>query len=202
VGNQRQGIQRIGLFGGTFDPIHVGHLIVADEIRMRCALEKVVFVPAAQPPHKRSACVASAEARAAMVSLGIRGHPCFELSAAELDRKGPSYTVDTLRQFRQEWGRQAEIFFIMGNDNVPEIAEWKSPEEIVRLCTIVVASRPGATTKPIDSALARQMRFVPVPLIEVSSSDIRRRIRCGEPYRFLVPLPVAAYIRRHGLYRS
>lgn len=196
------GTGKIGLFGGTFDPIHLGHLVVADEIRARCGLDKVVLAPSACPPHKVEACVASAQDRTAMVRLAIRGHSCFALSTIELDREGPSYTVDTLRALRSVWGPGTQIFFIIGQDNVAEIASWRAPEEILRLCTVTVASRPGTPAKPIDPALAQRMTFVPVPPIEVSSTDIRRRIRCGEPFRYLVPPAVGAYILRHGLYRA
>lgn len=193
--------QRVGLLGGVFDPVHNGHLIAAEAAREACGLRRVMFIPAADPPHKRYTGLASAETRAEMVRLAIQDHPCFELSPVELRRAGRSYTVDTLSELRQTLGEKTGLFLIIGADNVTEMATWHRPDRILSLATVVVARRPGATPDRADPALTRGMRFVETPLIEISSTDIRRRVREGRSIRYLVPREVEKYIYEHGLYR-
>ncbi|MSS72156.1 MAG: nicotinate-nucleotide adenylyltransferase [Candidatus Latescibacteria bacterium] len=193
--------QRIGLLGGVFDPVHNGHLIAAEAAREACGLGQVMFIPASDPPHKRDTGMASAEARAEMVRLAIQDHPRFELSPIELRRAGRSYTVDTLSELHQTLGEKTALFLIIGADNVSEISSWHRPDRILDLATVVVVRRPGATLGRADPALTQRMRFVETPFIEISSTDIRRRIREGRSIRYLVPREVESYICEHGLYR-
>ncbi|OGG51415.1 MAG: nicotinate (nicotinamide) nucleotide adenylyltransferase [Candidatus Handelsmanbacteria bacterium RIFCSPLOWO2_12_FULL_64_10] len=193
--------QRVGLLGGVFDPVHNGHLIAAEAAREACGLRRVMFIPASDPPHKRYIGLASAQARAEMVRLAIQDHPCFELSPIELRRAGPSYTVDTLSELRQTLGENVGLFLIIGADNVTEIGAWHRPDRILSLATVVVVRRPGATPDRADPALTRGMHFVETPFIEISSTDIRRRVREGRSIRYLVPREVEKYIHEHELYR-
>lgn len=193
--------QRVGLLGGVFDPVHNGHLIAAEAAREACGLNRVMFIPASDPPHKRYAGMASAQARAEMVRLSIQDHPCFDLSPIELRRPGPSYTADTLSELRQALGEGVSLFLIIGADNVTEIGAWHRPDRILSLATVVVVRRPGAAPDRADPALTRGMQFVETPLIEISSTDIRRRVREGRSIRYLVPREVENYIYEHGLYR-
>lgn len=193
--------QRVGLLGGVFDPVHNGHLIAAEAAREACGLRRVMFIPASDPPHKRYTGLAPAQARAEMVRLAIQDHPCFELSPLELRRAGRSYTVDTLSELRQALGEQVGLFLIIGADNVTEIPTWHRPDRILELATVVVVRRPGATPDRADPALTRRMHFVETPFIEISSTDIRRRVREGRSIRYLVPREVENYIYEHGLYR-
>jgi len=191
---------RTGIFGGTFDPIHLGHLIAAQEIQRKEHLDRVVFIPSAIPPHKAYEGMAASEDRWRMVNLAIRGNPRFEACSIELARGGTSYTVDTLRSLRAELGSEAGLYLVIGADNVSEIRTWCRPEEIVRLCTVLVASRPDADFLEADRQLMQQMRFVDTPLIQVSSTDIRDRVRRGDSIRYMVPGSVEKYIQNNNLY--
>ena len=173
---------------------------MAEEVRQRLDLNRTVFMPCADPPHKEYEGMAPAPARFDMVDLAIADNPHFEISSIELNRGGKSYTVDTLRQIREDLGYEVEIYLIVGSDNVPEIPKWYRPERIFDLCTVVVASRPGAMTEGVDARLVKRMRFIPIPLIQISSTDIRRRLRENESVRYMVPPQVARYIREKGLY--
>lgn len=192
---------RIGVFGGTFDPIHLGHLIVGQEILTRCGLDELLFMPSGEPPHKRYSEMASAEDRAEMVRLAVAGHPQFDLSRFELQRPGKSYTVHTLRDFRKTLSTQAQVFLVIGADNAVDMQSWCDPEGVLDLAQVVVATRPGFDLSGVDPVLRRQMQFVDVPLLDISSTEIRRRVRTGASVRFWVPDAVAHYIETHGLYR-
>lgn len=184
-----------------FDPIHNGHLIAAEAAREACGLERVLFIPASNPPHKRYPDMAPAEARAEMVRLAILDHPCFELSPVELRRAGRSYTADTLSELRRTLGDGVRLFLIIGADNVTEIASWHRPDAIMDMATVVVARRPGASPEQADPALIHRMEFAETPSVEISSTDIRGRIREGRSVRYLVPREVESYIYERGLYR-
>jgi len=196
---------RLGVFGGTFDPIHHGHLVAAEEVRGRLNLDKVLFVPAGLPPHQLDLDISPTRHRIAMLKLAIDSNPGFALSRVDVDRHGPCYTVDTLALLHAEYGPDAELFFIMGMDSLADLLIWRSPERIIRLARIVVVGRPGfqADVDELDKVLpgaAQRITIVDTPLIEVSSSDIRMRVREGLPIRYQVPEAVEAYIREHGLY--
>jgi nicotinate-nucleotide adenylyltransferase len=203
--------RRVGILGGTFDPIHCGHLVIAEEVREALALDRVLFVPAGLPPHKLDERITSAHHRAAMVALAIAGNPAFALSRIELDRDGPSYTVDTLELLAAEAERQGvdrELFFILSEEALAGLPEWQGPERIMALCRLAVVPRPGSTA-PDEADLEARFaatadRIVPIRSVPVahSASEVRRRAAAGQTIRYLVPPAVEAYIRDHHLYRS
>ena len=190
--------KRVGIFGGTFDPIHIGHLIIGQEIMLECALDRVVFMPSGDPPLKHT--MTSAEDRAVMVSLSVRDYPGFELSRFELSRSGKSYTIETLRHLRRNMGEDTKIFLIIGADNAVEMGDWFDPEGVLDLAQVLVAERPGFERERVDPAFKSRMQFIETPLIDISSTAIRERVRNRKPISFLVPDAVADYIRTQGLY--
>lgn len=226
-------MRRLCMLGGTFDPIHIAHLVAAQEAMRLAGLDRVVFVPAAIPPHKAYPDMAPAAMRCEMVEIAIRGNPAFDLSDIELGRESPSYTVDTLREFRNSLYPDAEILLLIGEDNVRELPAWHRPKDIMELCRILVASRPfgrpelaqvpdredGASmveagcqapsgcsdsrwVERVDPGLVSRMTFLRTPLVEISSTDIRRRVALGRSIRYLVPEKVERYIHERGLYRG
>jgi nicotinate-nucleotide adenylyltransferase len=194
---------RLGIFGGTFDPIHIAHLFVAEEARVRCALDKVLFVPNAVPPHKARE-VSAPERRLEMTRLATASNPAFEVSPIELERPGRSYTVDTLAALKAQHP-QAELFFIIGTDALAEIQTWRKPEEVARRCMFIVPERPGCTLDDLRRMLAPVFmeRVLPLPTLHlaVSSTDIRLRVREGHPIRYLTADAVADYIAENRLYK-
>ena len=184
-----------GILGGSFDPIHHGHLIAAERAAEALGLDVVLFVPCARQPLKPQAPVASAGHRAAMLRLAIEGHPRFALDLCELERPGPSYTVDTLRDLRRR--RDGErLVLILGVDAAADLPRWRMADEVARLAEVAVLTRPGAPE--VTSAFVRHV--VATPAIEISASDVRARCLTGKGIRYLVPDAVAAYIGKHKLY--
>ncbi|MCD6553959.1 MAG: nicotinate-nucleotide adenylyltransferase [Anaerolineae bacterium] len=205
--DQEKRPRRIGVLGGTFDPIHIAHLAIAEEARTQLGLDKVVFVPAGLPPHKMDVHVSPAEHRLAMVELAIAGNPHFEVSRVDIDRFGPCYTVDTIALLRKEWGPDVEIYFIMGSDSLADILTWHKPDRLIRLCRIVAVGRPGyrVDMDELERCLpgaSQRILFINSPQLDVSSSEIQRRVRAGESIKYQVPEAVERYIYEHGLYRS
>lgn len=203
------GAQRIGVLGGTFDPTHVGHLIAAEEAAAAYGLSRVVFAPARMPPHKLGAVLSPAADRLAMLELALASNPRFAVSRVDLDRDGPHYTVDMLALLRSELGLadEDELRFIMGADSLVELPTWHEPLRIARRARLVVVARPGykpdwASLEDQLPGIAAYVDLLPVPLIGVSATDIRRRVRAGEPIRYQVPDTVAEYISDHQLYRG
>jgi nicotinate-nucleotide adenylyltransferase len=201
---------RLGIFGGTFDPVHYGHLLLAEWCREACALDEVWFVPAAVAPHKQHQAAATAADRVEMLQLATGGHPALVVSRIEVDRGGVSYTVDTLAAVRRDRG-DAKLFLLMGSDSLADLVEWREPARICELAMPVVVHRGG--TPPPDfrplaafvssariDALTRHI--VDMPQIELSSSEIRRRVAAGRSIRYQTPRAVEAYIASHQLYRS
>lgn len=197
---------RVGVFGGTFDPIHLGHLIVASEVRHALALDRVLFVPAGRPPHKPEQPISDDVDRLAMLRLALAGNPAFEISTVDLERPGPSYTADLLA-ILGEGLAPAELVFLMGEDSLQALPTWHQPGRIATLAELGVATRPGV---PLDlDAVYRavpetrgRVRLVPSPAIDVSSHDLRRRVATGAPIAYQVPAAVEAYIAARGLYRT
>lgn len=187
---------RIGLFGGSFDPVHNGHLALAACCAEQGKLDEVWFVPAAVQPFKQHGPVASDEDRCEMLRLAIAGAPGLVLSTVELERGGVSYTVDTLRELHQA-RPDADFFFLMGADTLRELPGWREPDEVVRLATPMVVQRPGEEDVVTDVTHLR----VEMPPTDVSSTDIRRRVAAGEPIEGLTPPAVADYIAKHALYQ-
>jgi nicotinate-nucleotide adenylyltransferase len=195
----RAAITRLGVMGGTFDPIHVGHLIVASEVRHRLELDLVVFMPAARPWQK--AIYSNAEDRLLMTTLAAAHNKRFAVSRLELDRQGATYTVDTMTALRDFYGPEVKLFFILGADAAAKLDSWVRIDGLREVAELVIVSRPGhgLDTPPAPDTWPVIHR-VEVPAIDISSTDLRRRVHKGEPIDFMVPSEVAAYIRDHGLY--
>jgi nicotinate-nucleotide adenylyltransferase len=184
-------VTRVGVFGGTFDPVHVGHLAIANAALDELGLDRVYFVPARRSPLKQDGPVASAEARLAMLTSATASEPRFEVSGVELDRTGPSFTVDTLEALRGK----ADLFLILGSDAYADFERWHDPGRIRALATIVLAARPGAPNAPSG------VRMLDSPLMDISSRELRARAARGRSLRYLVPEAVLRYIEEHRLYR-
>ncbi len=193
--------------GGTFDPVHYGHLVAAEEALVQFNLDRVVFMPTGRPVRKTHRAVSSAEDRYLMTVIATASNPDFEVSRLEIDRPGDTYTVDTLRLLRDSHGPNTELFFITGADAVREILTWKGAEELAGLTTFIAATRPGyvadsiAEAMPADAPAPRVEPMV-VPALAISSSDIRARVAERRPVRYLLPEAVAAYIVKNGLYAA
>ena len=183
---------RLGVFGGTFDPVHVGHLAIAEAALESAKLDRVVFVPARRSPLKQREPSATADDRLAMLEAATKGEPRFTVSRVELDRDGPSYTVDTLESLRHD----GELFLILGSDALADLSRWRSPERIRELATILVARRPGAPEPGNATATAFD-----APCLDISSRELRARAGRGLSLRYLVPDDVWRHIERKGLYR-
>lgn len=197
---------RLGLLGGTFDPPHLGHLVVAQEAFECLSLDQLIFLVAGVPPHKAGEVSSPADLRLEMVRAAVAGNPRFVVSGVELNRQGPSYTVDTLRQYRGAHP-DADLFFIMGADQLAEFHEWQDPPGIAGMATLVAVGREGvepSKMNPLVVSPELEVHFVslPVPRVDISSSEIRTRVREGRPIRYLVPDGVGKIIETHCLYRS
>ena len=184
---------RLGLFGGTFNPIHVGHLVLAETAREHLALDRVLFIPAASPPHKRARDLLPGATRLRLVQLAIRDHPAFVASDIELTRPGPSYSIETVRCLRRQLPA-ATLFLLIGEDMLE--VRWRAWDELRRLCTIAAARRPES-----PPASCRGVRWLPMPQLAIASSDIRKRLAAGRSIRYLVPSAVERHIRQHRLYQ-
>lgn len=201
---------RLGVMGGTFDPIHIGHLMAADEARCQFQLDKVVFVPSARPPHKTGVRHSPAADRMQMVRIAIRGNQFLDASDVELNREGLSYTIDTLRHLREVHGAGVELFFITGADAILEILTWKDPDELLAESAFIAATRPGFPLASLRDALPEKtskgkdaldnVYSMEIPALAISSTDIRERAASGRPYRYMVPEGVWEYIEASGLY--
>ena len=197
---------RVGILGGTFDPVHLGHLLIAEESRVSLGLEQVLFVPAGRPWLKEGQPLTEASHRVNMVELATASNPHFRVCRNEVDRPGLSYTVDTLRELYAEMGLRAELHFILGVDAFESFHRWKEPEEILDLCRLVVVSRPGYFTAQLDEALVlhsnyrERIKMLSVNNVDFSATEIRRRAAQGVSFRYQVPEPVEAYILEKRLY--
>ncbi|MFO0965540.1 MAG: nicotinate-nucleotide adenylyltransferase [Gemmataceae bacterium] len=201
---------RLGVFGGTFDPVHVGHLILAEECRERARLDRVLFIPAARPPHKLERQRTAFHHRAEMLELAIAGHGQFRVDRMEEERSGPSFTVHTLQALKER-DSAAELFLILGSDSLVDLPRWYEPVAILELATLLIVERPGvpalsagAIRAPLALAPGFPFRLetVAMPLLEISSSDLRRRVAEGRTIRYQVPRAVEIYIREKGLYSA
>ena len=190
---------KLGLLGGMFDPIHLGHLRAAEIVRESLGLDEVVFVPAGVPPHRGKPAAAGLD-RYAMVALATSTQRAFLPSDLELAREGPSYTVETVAQLRARHP-QAEVVLIVGSDNLPMIAEWREPERLLEMCSVAVVERPGSAPAPAGKVPPARLRRVEGTTLPIASRDLRERIRAGRSVRHLVPDGVADYIDKRGLYR-
>ena len=199
--------RRIGLMGGTFDPIHLAHLHIAEESRQAFQLDEVRFIPAAQPPHKQGRKIASAEQRIKMVELAIADNPFFRLDLLEMELQGPSYSWRTVQEMQKRLGQDAELYFITGSDSINDLPTWNHPKELVAACHFIGTTRPEApfAEKMLREFFGPQLQSriheLKVPRMEISSTLIRQRIAAGKSIRYLVPEKVADYIEKEGLYQ-
>ena len=198
---------RIGIMGGTFDPIHYGHLVTAEEALVQFNLDRVIFMPTGVPAAKPARTVTSAEHRYLMTVIATASNADFEVSRREVDRPGPTYTVDTMRELRSEHGPQAELYFITGADAMWEILSWKDADQLVLLGRFIAATRPGYDlTRFAESAAGTEfmpaVEFMEVPALAISSTDIRARFAGKRPVQYLLPEAVASYARKNALYED
>ncbi len=199
--------ERIGVFGGTFDPPHVAHLILACEARAQLRLDRLLWVLTAIPPHKLGQVITPLEDRLAMLQLALAAEPSFEISRVDIDRPGPHYSTDTMRLLRKA-NPAARWVFLIGEDSLRDLATWHEPAKLVAECDeIGVMRRPGVLTDPTNienevPGITAKLHFVDAPLLEIASNDIRRRVEEGRPFRYFVPEEVYQYIVEKGLYRK
>lgn len=203
--------RHIGLIGGTFDPIHYGHLVIAEEARTTLNLNEMIFIPAGQPPHKSSQQRTPAHHRLAMVQLAIANNPHFSISRVEVDRQGPSYLVDTLRILQRHLGEQATLSFVIGWDSLADFHTWYDPDGILKQLTHLVAvQRPGYVdndryNKQLETrlpGLSQRLCVISAPQLEISSTDLRQRVAQGRPITYQTPDAVKRYITEHNLYQA
>ena len=198
--------QKIGIMGGTFDPIHMGHLVMAEAVRMDYDLAKVIFIPTGTSPHKQGMTVTPALDRYIMTMMATYSNPYFFVSPIERDRPGPSFTIDTVRALIAEYGDGTEFYFLTGTDTVLELHTWNNIDELLELCHFVAASRPGQTAsiaeeiKRLGPKAKGRVHRLTTPELEISSTDIRERVRLGKSIRYFVPENVENYIHKEGLY--
>lgn len=198
---------KLGVLGGTFDPPHNGHLLIAREALTQLGLTQVLFAPTRQPPHKNAAAHTAIEHRIEMTRLAIATEPQFVLSRVDVDRAGPTYTVDTLRILREQFGARAELFFIMGMDSLAHILTWRAPEQLIQLCRLAVFQRPGfgANLDELEQkipGLRARVVFLKSSALDIAASDLQKRVRAGQSIAHLVPGAVARYIADNHLYQN
>jgi nicotinate-nucleotide adenylyltransferase len=198
---------RIAVIGGTFDPIHYGHLVAAEAVAHALKAQKILFVPSGQPPHKIGKPVSTGEHRYRMAQLATAANPLFDVSRMELDRSGPSFTVDTIKAIKAECKPGAEIYFIIGADAIEEIRTWHNAAELLRLCRFAAVTRPGSNKRQLQSSIKKLNKdfsasivMLDVPGLDISGSDIRERFKTGKSVRYLLPPQVEEYARRNNLY--
>ena len=193
---------RIGVLGGTFDPIHIAHLLLAEQAREQLVLDKVLLIPAGDPWRKAGRDISPAELRLEMVRHAAAGNPYLEVDAREVRREGATYTVETLRELRQEIDADDDLFLILGEDALADLPNWHQPEDLATYATIAVAPREGVVsprTLPFDPA---SIERIDMPLVDVSATDLRRRVRLGRSLRYMVPDVVREFIQERGLYQQ
>jgi len=192
---------RIGIIGGSFNPIHYGHLVSASEVCNKFKLDKVIFVPSSINPLKSTSNLAEAHHRLNMIKLAIADDPRFDDSDIEIKRGGTSYTIDTIKTFVKEYGKDVNIYFIIGIDAFLEINSWASPDALLRMCKFIVTSRPGYDIREIKPVFKKHTETMEITCLRISSSDIRKKIKSGTPIRYLLPEKVENYIQKHKLYK-
>lgn len=198
---------KFGILGGTFNPIHYGHLLMAERAKEALNIGKVVFMPSGYPPHKDLKEVVSAENRMKMVEMAIQSNKSFLSSTIELDREGKSYTVDTLRELKAEYGQDTELYFIIGADVLIDLPNWRSIRDVVKLCKFAAMQRPGfkrdefyEQKRLLEEEYAAEIEVVEMPMIDISSTDIRNRLADALSIKYMLPDSVIEYIEKEGLY--
>jgi nicotinate-nucleotide adenylyltransferase len=199
---------KIGVLGGTFDPVHLGHIMMAEEARKSLGLKEVLLVPAGQPMTRSNERITSAEHRLRMLRLAAAGSPHLKVSTIEVERPGPSYTVDTITELRRKYGSKDEVFFILGWDSLAQLPIWREPARIVSMCILVAVPRPGWPQPDLKAlekdilGIAKRVVFLENPRVDISATAIREKVARGESIDHLVPGPVAEYIKEHSLYKA
>lgn len=200
-------IMKYGIMGGTFDPIHIGHLVLAEEVRNKFNLDKIIFIPSGNPPHKDNREVTTAINRYEMTLLATTSNPNFDISSIEIERKGNSYTIDTIKQLRKSYRDKVEFYFITGADAILDLPNWKNVDELLTLSRFIAATRPGfelnemeEKIKVIEEKYNREIDSIIVPALQISSTDVRNRIREGNSVKYLLPEIVEDYIFKNKLY--
>ena len=199
-------MRRLGILGGTFDPPHIGHLVLGEYAAEALDFEKVLFVPAADPPHKTDVRKSPVEHRLAMLQIALADNPRFAISQVDIDRPGPHYSLDTVKIIQQQ-NPDAELYFVMGGDSLRDLPTWYAPEKLIEHCRLAVMERPGVNAYPamheaILPDLAARVTMIDAPVLEIASSEIVPRLQQGRSARYLVPDGVLRYIHEHGLYRK
>ena len=198
--------RKIGILGGTFDPIHLGHLAIVKEIRRKLDLEEVLFVPAGQPVFKGDRQISDGQHRLEMVILATADTPFFNVSTIELERQGPSYTIDTIKELMIQLGDRTDLYLIVGFDALKDLPSWREPVQLLQLCQIIAAKRPGHVELAIRSlesqvpGASERIKIIDVPQVDISATEIRKKVASGKEIIDLVPAAVASYIERNGLY--
>lgn len=207
--NAQNKTRKLAIMGGTFDPIHMGHLVTAEEVRHEFQVDEVLFVPTGHPPHKSNSHVTTCEHRYLMTVLATAANPYFKVSRIEIEREGFTYTIDTIKQLKQIYGNEVKLYFITGADAVQKILSWKDSKQLLQICEFVAVTRPGYNREELleqIESLNKQyqitIHFLEVPALAISSSDIRRRLNEMKPIKYLVPQEVENYIKKHGLYNN
>ena len=199
--------RKVGIMGGTFDPIHTGHLVLAEDVRDMFGLDEVLFIPAAKPPHKGGIATVTPEHRYVMTELATASNPFFRVSRMELDRKGPSYSWLTVTELQERYGASTDFYFITGSDAINLLDEWHRAKDLLARCHFIVSVREGVPldeerlAKSFGTLAAEHIHRLATPALEISSTDIRERLARGASIRYIVPDVVADYIRKEGLYR-
>ncbi len=198
----------IGIMGGTFDPIHYGHLAMAEEVRLKFKLDRIIFIPSGNPPHKMEQNIADKRHRYIMTLLATEANEYFEVSRDEVDRQGYTYTIDTIRNLKKQFKGSANIYFITGADNVTQILNWKEAEQLLKSCEFIMTTRPGFTydeivkgVKYLEENYDSKIHLIKVPSFAISSTDIRQRVQNNISIKYLLPESVEQYIYSHKLYR-
>jgi nicotinate-nucleotide adenylyltransferase len=196
-------MQKIGLLGGTFDPVHNGHLIISEYLRVELNLEQVWFIPTNKHPLKNNKDISSSEARLQMLNLAIAGNPYFKSYDYEVRKEGISFTIETLRELKKQYqSHRPEFYFFIGMDNVNDLPKWKDPEEILQICQVVAFGRPGFQPSERVRQYLPKIKFIQAPLLEISSSIIRNRVQAEQSIRYMVPDSVREYITEKKLYQA
>ena len=191
---------KIGIMGGTFNPIHYAHLLSAEQVRDGLGFDHMLFIPSARPPHKDLRDIIAPEHRYQMTVLATSDHPCFEVSRIELDRVGPSYAIQTVKELQAFYGEECQLAWIIGADSLIEFKIWKDFDQLLDICSFIATTRPSYSLNDVPKDLRNRVEFFSVTGVDISATEIRERIRSGASIRYLVPEPVVAYIEHHKLY--
>ncbi len=200
--------RKIGIMGGTFDPIHTGHLATAEAVRVEYDLERVLFIPAANPPHKQHSRVTKPLHRYIMTVMATYSNPHFHVSPIEIERPGLSYAIDTVLELIKQYGDNIEFYFIVGSDTIQELASWKDIDHLLEICHFIAANRPGSAytlediIKPFGEKGFKRIHSLPTPELEISSTDVREKVRQGRSIKYFVPESVEIYICKENLYKE